>query len=196
MQSYNLLSWKQKHINSANFNPLWRLFFFHRFSGHNLIKIGSFRLPTHRRDAHRKFFWWFLLKIEFNFSVKGDTCVLQGVKGLIHVWLGTKINCFVFLNNFTYNFPDFAQITNTYTLQNYTIGSLFPKSWIFQLFSHCVNKEAYFVAIWRVEELFPVSLTIIIVLPRACPHCDPKVVQLLPRLSPAYRIWEKVNNEN
>ena len=31
--------------------------FFRRFSGHNLYKIGSFRLPTHRRDAHRKFFY-------------------------------------------------------------------------------------------------------------------------------------------
>ena len=31
-------------------------YFFRRFSGHNLIKIGSFRLPTHRRDAHRIFF--------------------------------------------------------------------------------------------------------------------------------------------
>ena len=29
--------------------------FFRRFFG-TLPKIGSFRLPTHRRDAHRKFF--------------------------------------------------------------------------------------------------------------------------------------------
>ena len=36
--------------------------FFRRFSGHN--KIGSFR---HRRDAHRTFFWWSLLKIELKF---------------------------------------------------------------------------------------------------------------------------------
>ena len=57
-------------------------FFFRRFSGHNL-KIGSFRLPTHRRDAHRKFFFDgpFLNRIEI--SIKGDTWDILGVKGLI-----------------------------------------------------------------------------------------------------------------
>ena len=29
-------------------------------------KIGSFRLPTHCRDVHRKFFWWSLLKLNQN----------------------------------------------------------------------------------------------------------------------------------
>ena len=38
-------------------------FFFHSFSGRK-PKIGSFRLPTHSRDAHRKFFWWSLLKLK------------------------------------------------------------------------------------------------------------------------------------
>ena len=37
-------------------NPLWTKFFFRRFLGHSLIKIVSFHLQTHRRDAHRKFF--------------------------------------------------------------------------------------------------------------------------------------------
>ena len=43
-------------VPKLSFNPLWtEFFFFRRFSGHK-PKIGSFRLPTHRRDAHRKFF--------------------------------------------------------------------------------------------------------------------------------------------
>ena len=41
--------------------------FFHRFFG-TYPKIGSFRLPTHMRDAHRIFFFLcFLLKIELKF---------------------------------------------------------------------------------------------------------------------------------
>ena len=46
-------------------NPLWIKFFSSFFETYP--NIGSFRLPTHRRDAHRKFFWWSLLKIEFKF---------------------------------------------------------------------------------------------------------------------------------
>ena len=48
--------------------------------GHNL-RIGSFCLPSHRHDAHRIFF----LIVSYNrigISVKGDTCVLLGLKGL------------------------------------------------------------------------------------------------------------------
>ena len=37
------------------FNPLWTKFFFSSFF-ETYPKIGSFRLPTHRHDAHRKFF--------------------------------------------------------------------------------------------------------------------------------------------
>ena len=33
----------------------------------SLRKIGSFRLPTHSRDAHRKFFWWSRLKLKSKF---------------------------------------------------------------------------------------------------------------------------------
>ena len=45
-------------------------------------KIGSFRLPTHRRDAHRKFFFDYPFLNRIEISVKGDTSVLLGVKGL------------------------------------------------------------------------------------------------------------------
>ena len=41
------------------------------FLGHNLKYLGSFRLPTHRRDAHGNFFY--------------DVLVLQGVKGLTSI---------------------------------------------------------------------------------------------------------------
>ena len=34
-------------------------------------KIGSFRLSTHSRDAHKKFFWLSLFKIELKFRSKG-----------------------------------------------------------------------------------------------------------------------------
>ena len=51
-------------------NPLWTKFFFSSFFG-TYPKIGSFCLPTHRRNAHRKFFWRFLLKIELKFRWKG-----------------------------------------------------------------------------------------------------------------------------
>ena len=44
--------------------------------------IGSFRLPTHRSDGHRKFFDGLFLKNRIEISVKGDTCVLLGVKGV------------------------------------------------------------------------------------------------------------------
>ena len=39
----------------TSFNPLPPGFFFSSFFG-TYPKIGSFRLPTHSRDAHRKFF--------------------------------------------------------------------------------------------------------------------------------------------
>ena len=50
-----------QHLNNLqniveHINPLWTKFLFRRFSGH-LTKIGSFRLPTHRRDAHTNFFY-------------------------------------------------------------------------------------------------------------------------------------------
>ena len=44
-------------------NPLPPEFFFSSFFGTSR-KIGSFRLPTHSRDAHRKFVWWSLLKLK------------------------------------------------------------------------------------------------------------------------------------
>ena len=40
---------------TCKFNPLPPEFFFLLFFG-TYPKIGSFRLPTHSRDAHRKFF--------------------------------------------------------------------------------------------------------------------------------------------
>ena len=42
---------------------------------------GFFRLPTHKRDDHRNFFM-FPSQNRIEISVKGDTCVLLGVKGL------------------------------------------------------------------------------------------------------------------
>ena len=62
------------------FNPLWTKFFFSSFFG-TYHKIGSFRLPTHRRDAHMKFFWWFLLKIELKFRWKGTPVSSWALKG-------------------------------------------------------------------------------------------------------------------
>ena len=53
------------------FFPFFFFFFF---------RDGSFCQPTHRCDAHRKFFWWSLLKIELKLKV--DTSVVLGVKGL------------------------------------------------------------------------------------------------------------------
>ena len=44
--------------------------------------MGSFRQPTHRRDAHRKFFWWSLLKIELKFWWKGRPVSSWALKGL------------------------------------------------------------------------------------------------------------------
>ena len=59
--------------------PLWTKFFFSSFIG-TKPKIGSFRLPTHRHDAHRKIFWRSLLKIELKFQWKGthvSSCALK-----------------------------------------------------------------------------------------------------------------------
>ena len=61
-------------------NPLWTEFFFSSFFG-TWPKIGSFRLPTHWRDAHRKFFWWSLLKIELKFWWKGPPVSSWALKG-------------------------------------------------------------------------------------------------------------------
>ena len=62
------------------FNPLWTKFFLSSFFG-TWFKIGSFRLPTHRRDAHRNFFWWSLLKIEMKFRWKGTPVSSWALKG-------------------------------------------------------------------------------------------------------------------
>ena len=65
------------------FNPLWTKFFFSSFFG-TLPKIGSFRLPTHRRD--RRSYEFFLMIPSLNgieISMKGATSVLLGVNGLI-----------------------------------------------------------------------------------------------------------------
>ena len=48
---------------SFYFKTLLPELFFSSFFG-IYPKIGSFRLPTHSRDAHRKFFWWSLLKLK------------------------------------------------------------------------------------------------------------------------------------
>ena len=50
------------------FNPLWTKFFFSSFCWPKMV---SSRLQTHRRDAHRKFFRWSLLKIELKFLWNG-----------------------------------------------------------------------------------------------------------------------------
>ena len=61
-------------------NPLWTKFFFSSFFG-TWPKTGSFHLPTHRREAHRKFFWWSLLKIELKFWWKGTPVSSWALKG-------------------------------------------------------------------------------------------------------------------
>ena len=44
-------------------------------------KIGSFRLPTHSRDAHRKFFWSYILKLKWKFLLIGPIWEHQEEKG-------------------------------------------------------------------------------------------------------------------
>ena len=79
---YKILGWWKKciFIKFLLYPFMDQILFFRHFSGHNLIKIGSFRLPTHRRNDHMKFFWWSLPNNKIEISVKGDTCVLLGVK--------------------------------------------------------------------------------------------------------------------
>ena len=48
-------------------------------------KIGPFRLPTHSRDAHRKFVWWSLPKIKIKILAKLVIYGTLGSKGLIVV---------------------------------------------------------------------------------------------------------------
>ena len=80
------LTWIQRffrHQHSAvhyAINTLWTELFFSSFFG-TYPKIGSFHLPTHRRDAHRKFFWWSLLKIELKFWWKGPPVSSWALKG-------------------------------------------------------------------------------------------------------------------
>ena len=54
-----------------------RNYFSRSFSGHN----HNLR-PTHRRDAHRKFFWWSLLKLKSKFFALRRIFAALGSKGL------------------------------------------------------------------------------------------------------------------
>ena len=58
------------------FTPFLPELFFHRFSG-----CSSFRLPIHSRDAHRKSFWWSLLKLKSIFARRCHMGTIGG-KGL------------------------------------------------------------------------------------------------------------------
>ena len=74
------------HICPKDINPLRDQIIFFVVFRDITYKIGSFRLPNHRRDVRRKFYWWSLLKIELKFRWKGTPCVLLGVKGL-NAWI-------------------------------------------------------------------------------------------------------------
>ena len=65
-------------------------YFFRRFSRHNL-RWALFVYRLIGATLMKIFFWWSLLKIELKFeiSVKGDTCILLGVKGLNNAIKGT-----------------------------------------------------------------------------------------------------------
>ena len=49
------------------FNPLLPEYILFLVVFRHIVKIGSFRLPTHSRDTHRKFFWWSLLILKSKF---------------------------------------------------------------------------------------------------------------------------------
>ena len=61
--------WRYQYVISSSVNPLLPEFFYRRFSGQR--KIGSFCLPTHSHDAHRKFFYDLFLSSDRNF---GTSC--------------------------------------------------------------------------------------------------------------------------
>ena len=65
-------------------NPLFHEFYFTSVFKIEL-KIGSFRLPTHSRDAHRNFFWWSLLisKLKFRSNILLLMTLLS--KGLMEI---------------------------------------------------------------------------------------------------------------
>ena len=63
------------------FNPLVSEFFYLFFG--TLTKIGSFRLPTHSRGAHRDFFWWSLLILKSKFRQYLTNLSHQGIKGKV-----------------------------------------------------------------------------------------------------------------
>ena len=54
-------------ILKLHLNPLLPEFFFLRFFRDIIPKIGSFRLLTHSREAHRTFFLWSLLILGLKF---------------------------------------------------------------------------------------------------------------------------------
>ena len=121
------------HVNcwDCHLNPLWTKFFFSTFFGHNLI--GFSLLPTHRRDAHRKFIWWSLLKIELKFRWKGrpvSSCM--GVKGLIEM-INNSIILIDFLSNLKKKmkhesllFTMYALCTNSSKINGTTKGVYLP----------------------------------------------------------------------
>ena len=65
-------------IIMLNINPP-KLFFFVVFW--DIAKDRLFCLPIHRRDAHRKFFWWSLLKLKLKFLWKGTPVSSWALKG-------------------------------------------------------------------------------------------------------------------
>ena len=60
---------KKINVLVGTINPFHPELFFRRFFGTE-PKIGSFRLPTHSRDSHRKFFWWSLLLVKVKIFAK------------------------------------------------------------------------------------------------------------------------------
>ena len=63
-------------------NPLLTEFFFSSFFG-TYPNIGSFRLPTHSRDGHRKIFLMIPSFFKIEISAIRDEFVTRGHKGLM-----------------------------------------------------------------------------------------------------------------